>query len=302
MPALTIDGRALAHRVKEQVKRDVEGLVALDLPPNLVSLQVGESEPSQHYLESQKRACAEVGILYSHVRLDKRIGERQFLAHVDGICKNPEVNGLIIQLPVPKRLAGAPLQRAYRLMDPEKDVEGVHPSNQGSVLSGQVEGALLPCTALAVLALAREPGIPLRGKEAVVIGHSQIVGKPISALLLNEGATVTTCHVDTRDLAEHTRHADVLVVAVGRPGLVSGDMVKPGAIVIDVGMTYVDERDEKGELVKRPRGDVAFEDASGRAGHLTPVPGGVGPVTVAMLLSNTIQAARFQARRRGLLE
>jgi methylenetetrahydrofolate dehydrogenase (NADP+)/methenyltetrahydrofolate cyclohydrolase len=304
MTARTIDGRALARRIKDEVRREVEALVAIDVPPNLVSLQVGESEPSRAYLESQKKACGEVGILYTHVQLDRNVAPRQLLAHVDGICKNPEVTGLIIQLPVPARLD---VKQAYRIMDPEKDVEGMHPANLGAVIgggaggSGEGEGgfALLPCTALAVLALVRETGIALRGREAVVIGSSQVVGKPISALLLNEGATVTTCHIDTRDLAFHTRHAEVLVSAVGSPGLIGPGMVREGAVVIDVGLTYVEESDGKGGVARRPVGDVQGAEVGMRASWLTPVPGGVGPVTVAMLLKNTVAATRARARRRG---
>ncbi len=247
MKARILDGRAVGRAIREQVKRDVQDLVARDFPPNLVSLQVGESEPSRAYLESQRRACAEVGILYTHVSLDANVGERQFLAHVDGISRNPEVTGLIIQLPVPPRLdVGA----AYRRMDPEKDVEGMHPANLGSLFGGR--GGLVPCTALAARELVRVSGVELRGREVVIVGHSQIVGKPISVMFLGEDATVTTCHHHTADLAAHTRRADVLVVAAGRPRLVRGDMIKPGAVVIDVGINYVGGSG-------KPVGDVAFE-------------------------------------------
>jgi methylenetetrahydrofolate dehydrogenase (NADP+)/methenyltetrahydrofolate cyclohydrolase len=287
MAAMILDGRALGRAIRDQVRREVEALAARDFVPNLVSLQVGESEPSRAYLASQKKACAEAGILYTHVSLDRNVTERHFLAHVDGISKNPEVTALIIQLPVPPRLD---VSTAYRHMDPEKDVEGMHPANQGSLFAGK--GGLLPCTALAARELVRASGTALRGKEVVIVGHSQIVGKPATILFLNEDATVTTCHIATRDLAAHTRRADVLVVAAGRPGLVRADMVKPGVVVIDVGMNYV-------EGAERPVGDVAFDEVSQVAGAITPVPGGVGPVTVAMLLRNTVIATAAQAARRG---
>jgi methylenetetrahydrofolate dehydrogenase (NADP+)/methenyltetrahydrofolate cyclohydrolase len=286
MKARVLDGRAIGRAIQEDVRREVEALAARDFPPNLVSLQVGESEPSRAYLESQKKACAAAGILWTHVSLDANVSERHFLAHVDGISKNPEVTGLIIQLPVPARLdVGA----AYRCMDPEKDVEGMHPANLGSLFSGR--GGLQPCTALAVREIVAASGAALRGKEVVIIGHSQIVGKPISVLFLLDDATVTTCHVHTADLAAHARRADVLVVSVGKPGLVRGDMVKPGAIVVDVGINYV-------AGAEKPVGDVAFEEVAEVAGAITPVPGGVGPVTVAMLLRNTVIAAKAQAEKR----
>lgn len=287
MTARILDGRALGRAIRESLRAEVEALVRRDFPPNLVSLQVGESEPSRAYLESQKKACGAAGILYTHVTLDENVSERHFVAHVEGICKNPEVTGLIIQLPVPARLD---VQNAYRRMDPEKDVEGMHPANLGAIFAGK-EG-LQPCTAIAVRELIRASGVALRGCEAVVVGHSQIVGKPISMLLLNEDATVTTCHVATRDLAAHVRRADVLVVAAGRPGLVTGEMVKPGAVVVDVGINYVGGSE-------KPVGDVRFDEAKEVAGAITPVPGGVGPVTVAVLLRNTVAAARAQAAKRG---
>jgi methylenetetrahydrofolate dehydrogenase (NADP+) / methenyltetrahydrofolate cyclohydrolase len=285
--ARIIDGKALARKVRDELKGEVDSLIARDFPPNLVSLQVGESEPSRAYLESQKKACGEAGILYTHVRLDANVGERQLLAHVDGICRNPEVTGLIIQLPMPARLDP---RKAYRTMDPEKDVEGMHPANMGSIFGG-TGTALQPCTALAVRELILSTGLELRGAHCVVVGHSQIVGKPVAVMLLNEDATVSVCHVHTRDLALETRQADVLIVAVGKPGLVGPDMVKPGAVVIDVGMNYASGSHQ-------PVGDIRFEEVAEVAGAVTPVPGGVGPMTVAMLLRNTVSAARVQADKR----
>ncbi len=277
--SVRLDGRAIAERIRAEVRERVARLAERDRTPNLVSLQVGESEPSRAYLESQRRACAEVGILYSHVQLDAGVSERQLVAHVRGICANPEVSGVIIQLPVPERLD---VHQAYRAMDPRKDVEGMHPHNLGSVMLG--EAGLQPCTALAVRELVHAAGVPLAGAEVVVIGHSDVVGKPIAVLLLNENATVTVCHARTRELAAHTRRADVLVVAVGKAGLIGREHIKPGVVVLDVGMNYLDG-------AARPVGDVRFDEVFEHVGAITPVPGGVGPVTVAMLLRNTVAAA-----------
>ncbi|RME70467.1 MAG: bifunctional 5,10-methylenetetrahydrofolate dehydrogenase/5,10-methenyltetrahydrofolate cyclohydrolase [Planctomycetota bacterium] len=281
--ATILDGRAVAQAIRDEVRERVELLAQRDRRPNLVSIQVGESEPSRAYIQSQRRACAEVGILYSHVQLDPGVSTRQLAAHVRGVCANPEVTGLIVQLPVPERID---VHEAYLAMDPAKDVEGMHPHNLGSVMLGT--GGLQPCTALAVRALVHAADVSLRGAEVVVVGHSEVVGKPIAVLLLNEDATVTVCHAATRDLAAHTRRADVLVVAVGRAGLIGTEHVRPGAVVLDVGMNYLDG-------AARPVGDVRFGEVEPVAGALTPVPGGVGPVTVAMLLRNTVAAAEAQA-------
>jgi methylenetetrahydrofolate dehydrogenase (NADP+)/methenyltetrahydrofolate cyclohydrolase len=288
MAAEIIDGKALARKIRDEVKAEVEALAARDHVPNLVSLQVGESEPSRAYLASQKKACAEAGIHYTHVALDANTGERQLLAHVDGVCKNPEVTGVIIQLPVPPRLD---VRKAYRVMDPQKDVEGMHPANLGSVFAGKGEPGQRPCTALAIREIALGCGLPLKGATAVVVGASRIVGQPVAIMLLAEEATVVVAHVATRDLAAETRRADLLVVAAGQPGLVGAEMVKPGAVVIDVGINYIAGSD-------KPVGDVRFDEVREVAGAITPVPGGVGPMTVAMLLRNTVAAARGQALRR----
>lgn len=279
----------MATTLRAGLAADMEALQAADRVPSLVSLQVGASDPSRAYLDSQRRACAKLGILYNHISIDAKSTTRQVAAHVRGVCLNPEVTGLILQLPVPD---GIDVREAYRHLDPRKDVEGMHPANLGSLLTGESESAaagLQPCTALAVLALIRASGVALRGAEVCVVGHSDVVGKPIGMLLLNEDATVTTCHVHTAALAEQTRRADVLVVAAGKPGLIGSEHVKPGAVVIDVGINYLEREGP-------PVGDVRAEVAE-VAGWLTPVPGGVGPVTVAMLLRNTIRSAQAQRER-----
>ncbi|MHC4829982.1 MAG: bifunctional 5,10-methylenetetrahydrofolate dehydrogenase/5,10-methenyltetrahydrofolate cyclohydrolase [Planctomycetota bacterium] len=289
MAAKILDGRAISKRIRARVRTEVKELRSSGAQPNLVSLQVGFSNPSHAYLQSQRRACSRAGILYAHVSLDQESTEEHVNAHVRGICANPVVTGLIIQLPVPERID---VQGAYRVMDPLKDVEGMHPANLGSVFSG--EQGLQPCTALAVMTLARAALPPgegaLSGAEVCVVGHSEAVGKPISMLFLAADATVTTCHVHTRGLIEKTRAADVLVVAAGKAGLIGRDHVREGAIVIDVGINYLGEG-------TGPVGDVCFDEVSKVAGAITPVPGGVGPVTVAMLLQNTVRAARLQRLR-----
>jgi methylenetetrahydrofolate dehydrogenase (NADP+) / methenyltetrahydrofolate cyclohydrolase len=286
MPAKILEGRDLGRSMIRALRGDVDALHENDAPPNLASLQVGECEASRAYIQFQKRACTNVGILYTHTTLDAKGGERQVLAHVRALCSNPEVTGVIVQLPVPD---GVDIRKAYHLLDPTKDVEGMHPANLGSVLLG--ETGLQPCTALAVMALIRESGVTLRGAEVCVVGHSHIVGKPIGMMLLNADATVTTCHAHTANLAAKTRLADVLVVAAGRPGLITGEHVKPGAVVIDVGVNFP-------EGAAQPVGDVCFEEAVEVAGYVSPVPGGVGPLTVAMLVRNTIHAAQTQFSRR----
>lgn len=286
MVAEILGGKALAASLRTKLRARVDKLIAADFPPSLLSLQVGESQPSRAYIQSQRRACAEHDILYTHLQLDGNVSERQFLAHVRSACENPEVTGVIIQLPVPVRLD---VRRAYHVMDPAKDVEGMHPFNLGSVFLG--EGGLQPCTACAVLALVRSTKAELRGADVCVIGHSDLVGKPMSVMFLHENATVTTCHVHTRDLAEKTRAADVLVVAAGQPALIGAEHIREGACVIDVGINYLEGR-------TRPIGDVRFEEARAVAGAITPVPGGVGPITVSMLLLNTVRAAEEQLERR----
>lgn len=287
MSAKILEGRDLGRSMIRARRGDVEALHAEDAPPNLASLQVGDCEASRAYIQFQKRACTDVGILYTHTTLDANCGERQVLAHVRGLCRNPEVTGVIVQLPVPDCVD---VRKAYHLLDPAKDVEGMHPENLGSVLLG--ETGLQPCTALAVMALIRESGVALRGAEVCVVGHSHIVGKPIGMMLLNADATVTTCHAHTSDLAAKTRTADVLVVAAGKPGLITGDHVKPGAVVIDVGVNF-----PQGSA--QPVGDVCFDEVVEVAGHVSPVPGGIGPLTVAMLVRNTIHAAQAQLSRRS---
>lgn len=284
--ARTVDGRALARAIEEGVARDVAEL-AKDGPVRLVAVSVGDAGASDVYLASQSRACQRVGIRYRNDRLSAGSTQEALATHLRALASDPRVTGIILQLPLPE---GLDARRAQGQLDPRKDVEGVHPENLGRTAGGR--GTLVPCTAAAAVHILECEGRAVRGTEAVVVGHSEIVGKPTALLLLDRLVTVTVCHVGTRDLAAHTRRADVVVVAVGRAGLIRGDMLKPGATVVDVGINVVPD----GAGGTRVVGDVAA-DAAGVAGVLTPVPGGVGPVTVAMLLRNTVRAARLQ---RGL--
>lgn len=284
MAARVIDGNAVASRIRESLRARVAALQAAGRPPFLVAVQVGEDPASALYLARQRRLCEAHGVGY---RLDALPGSATLPAvdaHLRALADDPGVTGIIVQRPLPPQV---PARAVQDLIPAAKDVEGTNPANLGMVVYGRP--TLLTCTALSVQALIAESGLALRGCEAVVVGHSEIVGKPVALLLLDALATVTVCHVATRDLAAHTRRAELLVVAVGKAGLVTADMVRPGAVVIDVGVNRVATPEGA-----RTVGDCA-PDVADVAGALTPVPGGVGPVTVAMLLRNTVECARLQA-------
>lgn len=276
MPAQILDGRQLAAQIRSRLRpaRDALGSASI----RLVSLEVGQNPAAAVYVRNQQRAAAEVGIEMEVQNLPLEIREPQLLSAIERLNARPEVVGVIVQRPLPPGIDPRAVQSA---IDPRKDVEGMHPANMGAILYR--EPVLPPCTAAAALELVLASGRDLRGAETVVVGHSEIVGKPIAILLLHRLSTVTVCHIGTRNLLDHTRRADVLVVAVGKAGLVHGDMIKPGACVIDVGIN----QGADGRII----GDVDFASAAAVAGHLTPVPGGVGPVTVAMLLRNALRAA-----------
>jgi methylenetetrahydrofolate dehydrogenase (NADP+)/methenyltetrahydrofolate cyclohydrolase len=295
MAAVILEGGPIARRWKEEIRAEIEKVEPELGRPHLVAVQVGDDPSSRAYVRTQKAACEKVGVQYTLLRLDRDTTQRQLLAHLEGLNRNPEVTGIIIQHPVGE---GIDLAALYRRIDPAKDVEGMNPLNVGRLVHGEVQ--LVPCTALASFEMLRATGIKLRGREAVVVSESRIVGKPVSLLLLNEMATVTVCHVETVNLAAHTVRAEILITATGVPGLIRAEGVKPGAVVIDVGMSYVPVLDadgmpildDQGKPKQRLRGDVDFESVRDVAGYLTPVPGGVGPVTVAMLMSNTLKAFR----------
>jgi methylenetetrahydrofolate dehydrogenase (NADP+) / methenyltetrahydrofolate cyclohydrolase len=285
MAAEIIDGKAIAAEVRAGVKREVEAHRAtFGEAPGLATVLVGEDPASQIYVAGKHRACEEVGMRSIAHELPADTAEEDLLELVEELNRDDAVSGTIVQLPLPAQINPAHVIAA---LDPLKDVDGLTPTNAGLLLQGRP--ALVSATPLGVMELLRRSGPELEGAEAVVIGRSNLVGRPVASLLLARNATVTTCHSRTRDLGAVCRRADVLVAAVGRAKLIGGEMVKPGATVIDVGMNRTDDG-----LV----GDVDFEQAVRVAGAITPVPGGVGPMTIAMLLENTLTAARMQAAER----
>lgn len=274
----TIDGKAVAAAVRGEVRERVARLAERGVAPGLATVLVGDDPASQVYVGSKERACREVGIESFGHRLPASTEQRTLLDLVGALGRDPRVHGILVQLPLP---AGLDAQAVLEALPPAKDVDGLHPVSQGHLLAGQP--GLRPCTPLGVMRLLDEVGVALRGARAVVVGRSLLVGKPVALLLLERHATVTMCHSRTADLAGEVGRADVLVAAAGQAGLVRGEWVRPGAVVIDVGIN----RGSDGKV----RGDVEFAPAAERASHITPVPGGVGPMTVAMLLANTVTAA-----------
>jgi methylenetetrahydrofolate dehydrogenase (NADP+)/methenyltetrahydrofolate cyclohydrolase len=279
-----LDGRAVAGAVKGEVRQRVTALGTRGVVPGLATVLIGDDAASQVYVRNKQKACQDVGVRSFGHRLAAETSRRDLLALIDRLAGTPEVHGILVQLPLP---AGLDASEVIAAIPPEKDVDGLHPLNQGRLLAG-IEG-LRPCTPLGVMRLLRESGVPLRGARAVVVGRSVLVGKPVALLLLECHATVVVCHSRTKDLPEEVGRADVVVAAVGQQELVRGAWIRPGAVVIDVGIN----RDADGKL----HGDVEFEAARERSAFITPVPGGVGPVTVAMLLANTVTAAEWTTRR-----
>jgi methylenetetrahydrofolate dehydrogenase (NADP+)/methenyltetrahydrofolate cyclohydrolase len=295
MTAKLIEGQPIATALRAQLATEVQALKERGKRVCLACIQVGEKAESRLYAQNQARSCAAVGIEFTAVQLPDSISQTDLLHKIHELNCAPDVTGMILELPLPARLNSFVCQRA---IEPNKDAEGVHPVNLGLLVYGVAHHA--PCTAMAAYQLIKATGVDLRGLECTVVGHSQIVGKPISLMLLHDFCTVTTCHIATRDLAAHTRKADVLVVAVGKPGLITATMVKPGALVIDVGVNRVPVLDsacrpvlnERGKPQRQTVGDVDFEAVRKVASWITPVPGGVGPRTVAMLLRNVVEAAK----------
>ena len=277
-----MDGKALAAERMAQLKARVDALKQRGRTVGLAVVLVGDDPASQVYVRNKGKACEELGILSETVRLPAETTQEELEALIDRLNLDTRMDGILVQLPLPRHLDEA---RALRRIIPEKDVDGFHIENAGKLFTGQ-EG-VVACTPKGILHMLKASGVPLSGKEAVVIGRSNIVGKPIAMLLLNENCTVTICHSRTKDLSAHTRRADILVAAVGKPRFVTGDMVKPGAAVVDVGINRVD-----GKVV----GDVDFASVEPVAGYLSPVPGGVGKMTICMLMENTVEAAERKAR------
>jgi methylenetetrahydrofolate dehydrogenase (NADP+)/methenyltetrahydrofolate cyclohydrolase len=288
MPATLIDGAALAEREKQSIRQRVARLAESARRPALTAVLIGSTPAGELYADRQAQACRNVGIKYLLRKLPSDASPQSAADLLHALSVDPAVTGVMLHLPLPSQLDATELQ--YKI-DPVKDVEGVNPANIGYVVYGHT--LIAPCTALAVIELIESTGVSIRGAEAVVVGASEIAGKPIALLLTQRLATVTLCHIETRDLKSHTRRADVLVVAAGKPGLIGADHVKAGAIVIDVGINRITLPDGS----KKTVGDVDFDAVRERAAYITPVPGGVGPMTVAMLLRNTLRSAELLAKR-----
>ena len=284
MSAKIIDGKQVAARCREELKRQIAALRARGIIPGLAVILVGEDPASQVYVRNKHRACEELGIHSEQYTLPADTDRQTLLDLITELNGREEIDGILVQLPLPGHLDEKEILSA---IDPAKDVDSFHPQNVGRLVIGDYFFA--PCTPSGILTLIDSAGVDLTGKECVVIGRSNIVGKPMALMLLHRNATVTVCHSKTRDLPSVTRRADVLISAVGKAGFVTADMVKPGAVVIDVGMN----RNQAGKLC----GDVDFESVSRVAGYLTPVPGGVGPMTITMLLRSTVLSAQNRRKK-----
>lgn len=276
-----INGRELADQMQAEIQKDVEKMTQQGIQPGLVVLLVGENPASQTYVRNKERAAAKIGILSKVEKLPETISEEELLAEIDKHNQDSRFHGILVQLPLPKHIDE---EKILLAIDPKKDVDGFHPMNLGRLFVGKPE--MIPCTPYGIMKMFEAYDIDLTGKRAVVIGRSNIVGKPMAQLLLMKNATVTIAHSKTEHLAEVAKEADILVVAIGRGHFVTKEFVKPGAVVIDVGMN----RNQEGKLI----GDVAFDEVSEIASYITPVPKGVGPMTITMLMYQTVEAAKKQ--------
>ena len=276
-----LDGRMVAKKIRQGLKSEVEYLKANGINPKLAVIMVGEDPSSKIYVKNKSIACNEVGIEYEEFLLSETTTMKELLDLIDKLNKDETIHGILLQSPIPKCLD---INEAFRTIDPKKDVDGFNPFNVGKLCLGQ--DTFVSCTPFGIIKLLGEYNIEIEGKNAVVVGRSNIVGKPMMQCLLNKNATVTVCHSKTKDLKEVTKKADILVVAIGKSNFITKDMVKEGAVVVDVGIN----RGENGKLC----GDVDFEEVSKVASYITPVPGGVGPMTIAMLMNNIVKAARAQ--------
>lgn len=279
MTTKVLDGKKLAHKVKTQLKADLKQFKSEQLVPHLTVILVGENPASLSYVNGKQKAATEVGISSKIIRLSEEVSETDLLTIIHQLNDDDSVHGILVQLPLPDHIEE---QKVIEAIHPAKDVDGFHPVNIGKMMTEQ--DVLLPCTPLGILTILKEYNISIEGKHAVIIGRSNIVGKPVGQLLLNENATVTYCHSRTENLTDFTKSADILIVAIGMPNRIKAEHIKEGAVVIDVGINRI----EDGSLV----GDVDFSDTKDKASYITPVPGGVGPMTIATLLKNTLQAAK----------
>jgi methylenetetrahydrofolate dehydrogenase (NADP+)/methenyltetrahydrofolate cyclohydrolase len=291
MSAELIHGKEVAEPILDEVTERVLALREKGWTPRLASVQIGETPAAALYVRNQRKICEKVGIEFEEIHLSPHITQREAEAALYALNMNPRITGILLQRPIPHHLNLSKLQLGIHH---HKDVEGMNPANIGNAVYGNF--SISPCTAVASVEALRSVLPNLRGAEAVVVGHSEIVGKPIALYLLKELVTVSVCHHGTRHLAEHTRRADVLFVAVGKPGLVTADMVKQGAIVIDIGINQVEVKNAQGEMTRKTVGDVHFDTVKEVAGWITPVPGGIGPITRAILMRNTIACVDEQLR------
>ena len=295
MSAQIIDGNVVASKIISEVKDTADKLKERGSAVLLAAVQVGENPASKVYTASQARSCEAAGIEYKLHNLPADISGDKLKQFIGELNNDSKTTGIILQMPLPPGIDARAIQAAILS---SKDIEGINPANLGKVVFGEID--LCPCTAHGVYKLIKSTNVELKGKEVVMVGHSDIVGKPIALLLLNDLATVTVCHIGTRDLASHTKKADIVIVAVGKPNLITADMIQDGAMVFDVGINRVPLKDEKGNPVlnekgkpkKKTVGDVDFDNVKEKAGYITPVPGGVGPMTTAMLLNNVVKAAQ----------
>lgn len=277
--ATIIDGKELARKTRQNLKIDCDNLKAQGIIPKLAVIMVGDNPASKVYVRNKSKACEEVGIEYEEFLLDEKTTQKDLISLIEELNERKDITGILLQSPIPAHLD---INEAFRTISPKKDVDGFHPVNVGKLALGQ--DTFVSCTPYGVIKMFEEYKIDLEGKNVVIIGRSNIVGKPLIQCCLNKNATVTVCHSRTKDLAEYTKRADIIIVAIGRAKFLKAEMVKDGAVVIDVGIN----RGEDGKIC----GDVDFENVSKKASYITPVPGGVGPMTIAMLMNNVIKAAK----------
>ncbi|MCX7941054.1 MAG: bifunctional 5,10-methylenetetrahydrofolate dehydrogenase/5,10-methenyltetrahydrofolate cyclohydrolase [Endomicrobia bacterium] len=304
MPAQIIDGTKIAENIKKQILQEVEMLKQqFNLKPTVVTIAVGENPATKVYINNQCKICDELGIEVKLLQLDQNVTQKDVEQTIQQLNEDKNVHGIMLNLPLPQQLNSRKLQN---LISPKKDVEGVTAENLGKLFYAEVTPVVAPCTALAVIYCLKDTGVELKGKETVIVGHSEIVGKPVLLMLLSSlfvSVTPTVCHIATKNLSEHTKRAEILIVAVGKPNLVTADMVKEEVIVIDVGINRVKVLDENGKEViddktGKPKtkivGDVDFENVSKKASFITPVPGGVGSVTTCILAKNLVNLVKLQ--------
>ena len=281
---MIIDGKELARKTREKLKIECDNLKKEGILPKLAVIMVGDDKASQIYVKNKSKACQEIGIKFEEYFLGNDIKQEELIELIQKLNLDKSINGILLQSPIPKSLD---INEAFRTISPQKDVDGFNPVNVGKLVLNQ--DTFVSCTPYGIMKMFEEYDIDLTGKNVTILGRSNIVGKPLIQCCLNKNATVTVCHSKTKDLKEHTKNADIVISAIGKAKFVTADMIKDGAVVIDVGIN----RDESGKIV----GDVDFEKVSSKASYITPVPGGVGPMTIAMLMNNVIKATKLQNRR-----